>query len=125
MISSASDKELDMANARADIILALDNTAAYESWLYIDNYIEQLEQALANNSKINMSDHKYASEMEDKYLVEHNIVTEFEKWLKTRLQEECKIEIPNSTIPYPAINKKYYVFNECLDRLQELKEGKK
>ncbi len=44
MISGASEKELDLANARADIILALDNTATYESWLYIDAYIEKLEE---------------------------------------------------------------------------------
>ena len=43
MISGASEEELDLANARADIILALDNTATYESWLYIDTYIEKLE----------------------------------------------------------------------------------
>ena len=48
MISGASEEELDMANARADIILALDNTAAYESWLYIDTYIDQLEQENKN-----------------------------------------------------------------------------
>ena len=44
MISGASEEELDIANARADIILALDNTATYESWLCIDTYIEQLQQ---------------------------------------------------------------------------------
>ena len=43
MISGASSEELDIANARADIILALDNTATYESWLYIDSYIDKLE----------------------------------------------------------------------------------
>lgn len=46
MISGANDKELTIANARADIILKLDNTSTYESWLIIDTYIEQLEQAL-------------------------------------------------------------------------------
>lgn len=43
MISGANDKELMVANARANIILKLDNTSTYESWLIIDTYIEYLE----------------------------------------------------------------------------------
>lgn len=46
MISGASDKELIIANARADVITKLNNTSAYESWLVIDTYIEQLENTL-------------------------------------------------------------------------------
>lgn len=46
MISGANDKELTIAHARADIILKLDNTATYESWLVIDTYIEHLEKVI-------------------------------------------------------------------------------
>lgn len=41
---------------------------------------EELKSKLENNAKINVADHKYASEMEDKYLTEHYILNEFEKW---------------------------------------------
>ena len=84
------------------------------------NYIEQLQQEnkelkeiLENNSKINIADHKYASEIEDKYLIEHNILTEFEKWLEERIKSTklSLIEI--------------ITFKRCLEELQELKEGKK
>lgn len=44
MISGASEEELELANARADIVMKLDNTSAYESWLIIDTYLEQLEK---------------------------------------------------------------------------------
>lgn len=46
MISGASNRDLVIAEARADIMLKLDNTSTYESWLIIDTYIEQLEKAL-------------------------------------------------------------------------------
>ena len=85
---------------------------------------KELKEILENNSKINIADHKYASEMEDKYLIEHNVLTEFEKWLETKLQKESKVETSNETTSKVILNKKYYVFNECLDKLQELKEGK-
>lgn len=54
MISGASEQELELANARANIIMALDNTSTYESWLIIDTYIEKLEkenQQLKGNYK--------------------------------------------------------------------------
>ena len=74
----------------------------YYGWLtkketsILNNYIEQLQQenkklkeTLENNSKINMADHKYASEMEDKYLkVSEQLkkeLTDFEKESKDDL----------------------------------------
>lgn len=42
MISGASEQEL--ANARANIVMKLDNTSTYESWLIIDTHLEQLEK---------------------------------------------------------------------------------
>ena len=44
MISGASEEELELANARANIIMKLDNTSTYESWLIVDTYLEQLEK---------------------------------------------------------------------------------
>ncbi len=45
MISGANEEELDMANARADIMIALNNFYGnYDSINLIDNYIEELQQ---------------------------------------------------------------------------------
>ena len=44
MISGASEEELELANARANVVMKLDNTSTYESWLIIDTYLEQLEK---------------------------------------------------------------------------------
>lgn len=73
---------------------------------------KELKEILENNSKINVADHKYASEMEDKYLDEHNILTEFEKWL----EENYCLYIPEIK-QNSAIGKVY-------DKLQELKNKK-
>ena len=91
----------------------------YQASLLIE-YINQLQQenkelkeTLENNSKINVAEHKYASRMEDKYLIEHNILTELEKWL------EEKINSPKLSLI------EIITFKRCLERLQELKEGEK
>ena len=106
-----------------NIIKMLNNFPQIETVKYILEIQEEnkvLKKTLENNSKINVADHKYASEMEDKYLTEHNILTEFEKWL----EEEINI-IENT---YSQINGNYMrmqpvldTFKKCEDRLQELK----
>ena len=85
--------------------------------MYYESYVKKLQEenaklkeTLKNNSKINIADHKFASKMEDKYLIEHNILTEFEKWLEERLDMTCGTD--------------YNIYTQCLDKLQELKEGK-
>jgi len=76
MISGASDKELTIANAKADIIGSLDNTSTYESWLVLDSYIEGLEQSLNEIRKVcyesDMSKQEYdgVSKIIDKVLGE-------------------------------------------------------
>lgn len=44
MISGANEEQLELANARANVVMKLDNTSTYESWLIIDTYIESLEK---------------------------------------------------------------------------------
>ena len=74
---------------------------------------KELKETLENNSKINVADHKYASDMEDKYLDEHNILTEFEEWLERQ----------NST----NLNENFVSVRlaDIKNKLQELKEGEK
>ncbi len=78
-------------------------------------------------SALSLSRQKYNNDKaryRRKYKKEHNILTEFEKWIK----EEIYI-IENT---YSQINGNYMrmqpildTYKECLDKLQELKEGKK
>ena len=44
MISGANEENLIIATARANIILKLNNTNEYKSWIILDNYIDKLEQ---------------------------------------------------------------------------------
>ena len=75
---------------------------------------EQLKEQLENNSKINIADHKYASEIEDKYLIEHNILIEFENWLGNKLE---------TTYANNDMAKGYKnALSISLDKLEELKE---
>ena len=118
MISGASKKELDIANARADLLLEIQQ-------LKQEN--QKLKETLKNNSKINIADHKYASEMEDKYLTEHNILTEFEKWLKERYKQQTKTlkKMEEDNIERSYVKSRRYLVEECLDKLQELKGNHK
>lgn len=95
MISGANEQELELANARANIVMKLDNTSTYESWLIIDTHLEQLEKEnqelkkqLENNSKINVADHKYASTCEDKVIILETQQKEFIKWLEDEIQKK-------------------------------------
>ena len=49
---------------------------------------QELKKQLENNLKINISDHKYASECEDKVIVLENQQKEFIKYLEDEI-EEC------------------------------------
>ena len=97
MISGAD--ELELANARANIVMKLDNTSTYESWLIVDSYLGQLEkenqelkEQLENNSKINVADHKYASTCEDKVIILETQQKEFIKYLEDEIKELQKIK---------------------------------
>lgn len=93
MISGASEEELELANARANVVMKLDNTSTYESWLIIDTYLEQLEKEnqklkkqLENSIKLNIADHKYASECEDKVVTLEAHQKKFIKWLEDKIE---------------------------------------
>lgn len=75
---------------------------------------KELKSKLENNAKINVADHKYASEMEDKYLTEHYILNEFEKWLENQLIYTFTED--DMTIGYKK------GLSTSLDKLQELKK---
>ena len=74
MISGANEENLIIATARANIILKLNNTNEYKSWIILDNYIDklqeenqQLEQKLEQRDNIiSASINKYIKEYEQK-----------------------------------------------------------
>ena len=71
-----------------------------------DKEIERLKAREEEISKMYLAGHKYASEMEGKYILAKYVIDELEKWL----EESAKYEP--------------YVYNGVLDKLKELKEGK-
>ena len=89
---------------------------------------KELKEILENNSKINVADHKYASEMEDKYLDEHNILTEFEKWLEEQIKKMKQIGKVMKSDIFVTKDLEHTlsikVLESALDKLQELKERK-
>lgn len=51
---------------------------------------QELKKQLENNSKINVADHKYASECEDKVIVLETQKKEFIKYLETIIEQNIK-----------------------------------
>lgn len=70
MISGANEQELELANARANIVMKLDNTSTYESWLIVDSYLGQLE-------KENQELKKQLEELEEDYFKLSREITEY------------------------------------------------
>lgn len=104
-MTSGAD-ELELANARANIVMKLDNTSTYESWLIVDSYLGQLEKErqelkkqLENNLKINVADHKYASTCEDKVIVLETQKKEFIKYLEDEINK-CQSNIFADGVKY-------------------------
>lgn len=79
---------------------------------------QELKKQLKNSIKVNMADHKYASECEDKVVTLEAHQKRFVKWL------ENKIHTIETT--YSQINGNYGLMNEKLEALKEvLREYKK
>lgn len=58
---------------------------------------------------------------------ENNILTDFEKWLEERYKQQTETlnKMEEDNIERPYVKSRRYLVEECLDKLQELKEGKK
>ena len=139
MISGASEQELKLANARANIIMKLDNTSTYESWLIIDTYLEQLEkenQELKNqlnkykNRYINRLNNQLAEnvepDFEDFYLAEiEKKANDYDKY-KTKqkefikyLEDEIKSCEAVSDLLFNA-NKEMKIYKQILQKFKEI-----
>lgn len=73
---------------------------------------QELKKQLKNSIKVNMADHKYASECEDKVVTLEAHQKRFVKWL------ENKIHTIETT--YSQINGNYGLMNEKLEALKEV-----
>ena len=63
---------------------------------------------------------KQAHELE----IKNNILTEFEKWLKERYKQQTETlnKMEEDNIERPYVKSRRYLVEECLEKLQELKE---
>lgn len=92
----------------------------------VKNYLPKLQQEnkilkkqLEHNSKINVSDHKYASQKEDEAITYKHIIDELEKWLEEEI-DMCFTTIPDYEI-YITRQEEKHILQEVLNKLQELK----
>lgn len=82
---------------------------------------QELKKQLENNSKINVSDHKYASECEDKVIVLKNQQKEFIKYLEdefTKIQNDIEKEIDNN-VKYFKVERRQ-IITEILQKYKEI-----
>lgn len=94
------------------------NNKIYCPLCYFKKENQELKKQLKNSIKVNMADHKYASECEDKVVTLEAHQKRFVKWL------ENKIHTIETT--YSQINGNYGLMNEKLEALKEvLREYKK
>lgn len=105
MISGANEKQLDIANDRADLLLEIEKQK--QTIQYLSECINEKDELISSYRK------------EQKRL--NNIINELENWLMSSLT--------NEEFCYLAENYKdrcrYDVYNEVLDKLKKLKESEK
>ena len=88
------------------------NNKIYCPLCYFKKENQELKKQLKNSIKVNMADHKYASECEDKVVTLEAHQKRFVKWL------ENKIHTIETT--YSQINGNYGLMNEKLEALKEI-----
>lgn len=88
------------------------NNKIYCPLCYFKKENQELKKQLKNSIKVNMADHKYASECEDKVVTLEAHQKRFVKWL------ENKIHTIETT--YSQINGNYGLMNEKLEALKEV-----
>ncbi len=66
----------------------------------------------------------YKNGKDIKFLHENNILTEFEKWLEERYRQQTETlnKMEEDNIEKRYVKSRRYLVEECLDKLQELKE---
>ena len=87
----------------------------YVSYVDLVNEMYELKKQLENNSKINVADHKYASECEDKVTVLKTQQKEFIKYL----EDEIKSCEAVSDLLFNS-NKEMKVYKEILQKYKEI-----
>lgn len=93
-----------------------------------DKEIERLKAREEKISKMYLAGHKYASEMEGKYVLAKYVIDKLEKYLEeeqTRLARECSNIYEDGLGKTRLVNED--IFNEITrikNKLKELKEGK-
>ena len=82
---------------------------------------QELKKQLENNSKINVSDHKYASTCEDKVIILETQQKEFIKYLEDEIKELQKIK--ETELDYDILQdviSQLLVFEDTLQKYKEI-----
>ncbi len=118
MISGASEEELDIANARADLLLEIQQLQQenedLKTMVNFPSVIITTCPKCGERYSINYCREIY--ELEDKNKKLNNILIEFEKGLE---KKKKKLDTSNDFDRYARL-----IIIECLDKLQELKNKK-
>lgn len=113
MISGANEESLIIATARANIILKLNNTNEYKSWIILDNYIDKLEQ-----------ENKQLKEQFDRmFAIYHS--RKLIKKFNDEYDEEDKMKNPNRDYACVCpdaeeVYKRYYELKEQLQQKEDI-----
>ena len=77
----------------------------------------ELRERLVENSKINIADHKYASECEDKVITMENQQEEFIEWLEANLEA---LEMCDRELILTNNKKEIKAYKEVLSKYKEI-----
>ena len=111
MISGANENELEIANARADVLLSINDDRQYLLGL-IKYWEEECFRYKKENQRLN------------------NVLNELEKWLNSEIKRIEKLQNDTKNVkPYGQEFNNYVLiidtYNYVLDKLNELKESDK
>lgn len=91
----------------------------YDSIIKLIKENQELKKQLENNSKINVSDHKYASTCEDKVIILETQQKEFIKYLEKRYKDVTSV-IGSYGSNTDLLYGKKYMLEEILQKYKEI-----
>lgn len=115
VIAYAPDKKVSRAHTPIGTLKIIDT---FEE---IQKENQELKKRLAESSIINVADHKYASECEDKVITMESQQKEFIEWLESNLEA---LEMCDRELILTNNKKEIKVYKEVLSKYKEIIGGK-
>lgn len=115
VIAYAPDKKVSRAHTPTGTLKIIDT---FEE---IQKENQELKKRLAESSIINVADHKYASECEDKVITMESQQKEFIEWLESNLEA---LEMCDRELILTNNKKEIKVYKEVLSKYKEIIGGK-